>query len=72
MILTKAKEIASTAQPISSLRTVAIAFFAAFAIAACGGGAETTDNPASQAPSNNNDTAYTGPAAESPEVLKFQ
>jgi hypothetical protein len=70
--MTKAKDIASTAQPISSLCAIAIAFFAIFAIAACGGGAETTDNLAAQAPGNNNDTAYTGPAAESPEVLKFQ
>ena len=70
--MTKAIGIASTAQPIGLLRAIAITFFAAFAVAACGGGAETTDNPAAQAPSNNNDTAYTGPAAESPEVLKFQ
>jgi len=70
--MTRAKDIASTAQPISSLCHIAIAFFAVFAIAACGGGAETTDNLVAQAPGNNNDTAYTGPAAESPEVLKFQ
>ena len=72
MIMTKAIGIATQAQLIKSLRTVAVAMFATFLVAACGGGAQTTDNPTSQAPGNNNDIAYTGPAAESPEVLKFQ
>ena len=70
--MTKAIGIATKAQLIKSLRTIAVASFATFLVAACGGGAQTTDNPASQAPGNNNDIAYTGPAAESPEVLKFQ
>jgi len=70
--MTIAIGIVTRAQPISSLRVYAIVFFAVFAISACGGGAETTDNPTSQTPGNNNDTAYAGPAAESPEVLKFQ
>jgi len=72
MIMTKAISITTPARPIRSLRGSAIALFAVFAIAACGGGAQTTANPTSQAPGNNNDTAYAGPAAESPEVLKFQ
>jgi len=70
--MTKAIGIATQAQLSKSLRTVAVALFTTFLVAACGGGAQTTDNPAAQAPGNNNDTAYNGPAAESPEVLKFQ
>jgi concanavalin A-like lectin/glucanase superfamily protein len=46
--------------------------FAALVLAACGGGAQTTDNPVSQAPGNGNNSAYTGPAARDAEVLKFQ
>ncbi len=70
--MTKAIGIATRAQLISSLRANAIAFFAILTISACGGGAETTANLAAQAPGNNNDKAYAGPAAETPEVLKFQ
>jgi len=71
-MMTKAIGIATQARLLSSLRTGALAFLTTVALTACGGGAQTTDNPTSQAPGNNNDLAYSGPAAESPEVLKFQ
>ena len=70
--MTKAIGIATQARLLSSLRTGALVFLTTVVLAACGGGAQTTDNPTSQAPGNNNDLTYTGPAAESPEVLKFQ
>ena len=53
-------------------RSVATIFVAGIVLAACGGGAATTDNP--QAPTNGNtgNSTYTGPVAGSPEVLRFQ
>ena len=68
----KAIGIATQARLLSSLRTGALAFLTTVVLTACGGGAQTTDNSTSQAPGNNNDLTYTGPAADSPEVLKFQ
>ena len=70
--MTKAIGLAIPAQVLKSLRAIAVALLASTVSAACGGGAQTTANPLSQAPGNNNDAAYSGPAAESPEVLKFQ
>ncbi len=68
----KAIGIATRARMIGSLRNSALALSAAALLAACGGGAPTTDNPASQIPGNNNGTIYTGPAARDADVLKFQ
>ena len=64
--------IATQARLLRSLRTGTLAFLTTVVLTACGGGAQTTENPTAQAPGNNNDLAYAGPAAESPEVLKFQ
>ncbi len=44
---------------------------ACLVLAACGGGAQTTDNPVTSLP-NPGDTPYTGPVARDNEVLKFQ
>ena len=41
-------------------------------VAACGGGAATTENETSLVPGNGNDSAYAGPAARDNDVLKFQ
>lgn len=70
--MTKAIGIATQARMSKLLRTGVAPLFATLLLAACGGGAATTANPAAQAPGNGNNTTYTGPAAESPEVLKFQ
>ncbi|HNP64511.1 MAG TPA: LamG domain-containing protein [Woeseiaceae bacterium] len=70
--MTKAIGIATHARLTKTLRSVTVAVFASAFIAACGGGASTTDNPTSQIPGNNNNTAYTGPAARDADVLKFQ
>ena len=70
--MTKAIGIATHARLNNRLRSVAIAVFASAFVAACGGGASTTDNPASQIPGNNNNSAYAGPAARDADVLKFQ
>ena len=53
-----------------SLRAAAVALLASVMLAACGGGAQTTENPQSQAPNNN--VTYTGPVARDADVLKFQ
>ena len=65
-----------TAAPIDRndqrpLRVTVVALLASFVLAACGGGAETTDNPITQVP-NPGDAPYTGPVARDGEVLKFQ
>jgi hypothetical protein len=70
--MTRAIRIATRARRISSLRASAAVFFAVFSISACDGGAPTTANLTTSGPGNNNDGAYTGPAAGTPEVLKFQ
>jgi hypothetical protein len=75
--MTKAIGIATCARTgqsraIKLLRTGVAPLFTALLLTACGGGAQTTDNPLSQAPGNGNDSDYTGPAASTPEILKFQ
>jgi hypothetical protein len=55
-----------------TLRNSAVAALASIVLAACGGGAQTTENPLSQGPGNNNDAVYTGPVARDADVLKFQ
>jgi hypothetical protein len=70
--MTKAIGIATHARTIKSLRAGVAPIFLSLFLAACGGGAQTTDNPISQAPGDGNDTAYAGPAARDAEVLKFQ
>lgn len=66
------RAVTNHARPIKSLRAGVAPIFAALVLAACGGGAQTTDNPVSQAPGSGNNGAYTGPAARDAEVLKFQ
>ena len=68
------KAIGIAAWPVKSraLQSGAVAALASILLAACGGGAQTTENPLSQDPGNNNDTLYTGPVARDADVLKFQ
>ncbi|MDJ0710026.1 MAG: LamG domain-containing protein [Woeseiaceae bacterium] len=54
------------------IRAIGIAVLASFVLAACGGGAETTELPAPPDSGNNGDTPYTGPVARDGDVLKFQ
>ncbi len=54
------------------LRSSAVAFLTAIVLTACGGGAQTTENPVSQGPGGGGNVAYTGPAARDADVLKFQ
>ena len=70
--MNKAIGIATRARQAATLRTGALALFAGLVLSACGGGAATTNNPTSQAPNNGGNTAYTGPVAQNPDVLKFQ
>ena len=72
MTMTRAIRIATRALGQRSLRAATVALLSSVVLAACGGGAQTTDNPLSQGPGNNNDAVYTGPVAENAEVLKFQ
>ena len=53
-----------------SLKAVFVAVLASIVLAACGGGAETTNNPITQVP-NPGDTTYTGPEPRDAEVQKF-
>jgi hypothetical protein len=53
------------------LRSVAIGVLAGTVLAACGGGAATTENPLTQAPPPGS-APYTGPVARDADVLKFQ
>jgi len=48
-----------------------VALLAVFGLAACGGGAATTENPVTQAAPPGN-APYTGPVARDADVLKFQ
>ena len=41
-------------------------------LAACGGGAPTTDNPVGPTGANPTGTPYAGPVARDADVLKFQ
>jgi hypothetical protein len=66
------RAVTNHARTIRSLRVGVAPIFAALVLAACGGGAQTTDNPVSQAPGSGNNAAYTGPAARDANVLKFQ
>ena len=72
MKMTKAIRIATRALGQRSLHAATLALLSSVVLAACGGGAQTTDNPLSQGPGNNNDAVYTGPVARDPDVLKFQ
>jgi len=70
--MTKAIGIATRALNRRSLRAATTVLLSSIILAACGGGAETVENPVSQGPGNNNDNPYTGPVAASEDVLKFQ
>ena len=59
------------ATSVRALRAAAISVFASAVLAACGGGAATTENPLTQAPPPGN-APYTGPVARDADVLKFQ
>ena len=69
--MTNVKGIPTRAMNNRSLRAGSVALLASLVLAACGGGAQTTDNPVSQAPPPGN-TTYTGPVARDADVLKFQ
>jgi hypothetical protein len=62
---------APLATSVRVLRATAIGVFASAVLAACGGGAATTENPLTQAPPPGN-APYTGPVARDADVLKFQ
>ncbi len=49
-----------------------LAVVASIVLAACGGGAQTTDTPLPNGVANTNDNPYTGPIARDADVLKFQ
>ena len=70
--MTKAIGIATRARMVTTLRTALVSIFAGLVLAACGGGAQTTDNPTSQVPGNGNNSAYAGPPAQNEAVLRFQ
>jgi hypothetical protein len=71
--MTNAIGIATQARGYRSLRAATVAVLSSLVLAACGGGAQTTDNPLSQNPgNNNNNSVYTGPVARDGDVLKFQ
>ncbi len=53
------------------LKTVVVAALASVVLTACGGGAQTTENPITTAPDPGNST-YTGPAPRDNDVFKFQ
>ena len=48
------------------------ALLASLVLTGCGGGAQTTTNPAAPVGGGNNDAPYTGPVARDTDVLKFQ
>jgi len=64
--------IATQALGHRALRATTTALLLSLVLAACGGGAQTTENPLSQNPGNSNDSVYTGPVARDGDVLKFQ
>jgi hypothetical protein len=69
--MNKAIGIANRVLGNRSLPAAAVALLSSAFLAACGGGAQTTANPLTQDPGNNN-TVYTGPVARDADVLKFQ
>lgn len=54
------------------LRVGILAVLVSMVLAACGGGAPTTNNSETQLPGDGGNTTYTGPVANSSDVLKFQ
>ena len=73
----KATEIAMRTTPVNktglaSLKAGLLAVIAGVVLAACGGGAETTDTPLPNGIGKTNNTPYTGPVAQDADVLKFQ
>ena len=72
----KATEIAMRTTPVNktglaSLKAGLLAVIAGVVLAACGGGAETTDTPLPNGIGKTNNTPYTGPVAQDADVLKF-
>ena len=55
-----------------SCRVAILATLSALFLAACGGGAETSDNPQSQNLADPGSTAYSGEVARDDDVLRFQ
>lgn len=70
--MTETIGIATPARLVKLLSNGVATIMASALLAACGGGAQTTDNPASQIPGNGDNSAYTGPVARDGDVLKFQ
>ena len=73
----KATGIAMRTTPVNktgmaSLKAGLLAVIAGVVLAACGGGAETTDTPLPNGIGKTNNTPYTGPVAQDADVLKFQ
>ncbi len=54
-----------------TLKAVVVAALASVVLTACGGGAQTTENPITTVPDPGN-SAYTGPAPRDNDVFKFQ
>ena len=54
------------------MQNVLLAVTASIVLAACGGGAETTNNPINPGGGTSNDAPYTGPVARDASVLAFQ
>jgi hypothetical protein len=57
---------------LRSLRAALLAIVASAVLAACGGGAQTTELAIPNGGGNTNNNPYTGPVARDGEVLKFQ
>jgi len=57
---------------MTNAKSVLLVFVASFVLAACGGGAQTTDLPPPQGNPNVGNDPYTGPVARDDDVLKFQ
>ena len=70
--MTKAIGIASWPVNARVLRNGAVALLTSIVLAACGGGASTTDIPPVTGVNNAGGSPYTGPVAENADILKFQ
>ena len=75
--MTKATGIAVRTAPIDktglrSLKAALLSVVASIVLAACGGGAQTTDTPLPNGIGNTNNNPYTGPVPQNADVLKFQ